>query len=91
MPIGLRFRRKSAADLARFWLSRRRFSINGSKISPKCCPNALRPPPKFPVSPLAADIIDDVLHKRRTLDEQVDGRSAHPGFETPQRSRPRTD
>jgi 16S rRNA (cytosine967-C5)-methyltransferase len=28
---------------------------------------------------IAADIIDGVLHKRRTLDEQLDGPAAHPG------------
>ena len=29
---------------------------------------------------IAADIIDGVLHKRRTLDDQLDGRGAHPGL-----------
>jgi 16S rRNA (cytosine967-C5)-methyltransferase len=28
---------------------------------------------------IAADILDGVLHKRRTLDEQLDGAAAHPG------------
>jgi 16S rRNA (cytosine967-C5)-methyltransferase len=31
---------------------------------------------------IAADILDGVLHKRRTLDEQVDGAAAHPGVKT---------
>src|SRR6202161_841468 len=31
---------------------------------------------------IAADILDGVLHKRRTLDEQLDGASAHPGLKT---------
>src|SRR5579872_4567467 len=29
---------------------------------------------------IAADIIDTVLHKRRPLDEQLDGVAAHPGL-----------
>jgi 16S rRNA (cytosine967-C5)-methyltransferase len=31
---------------------------------------------------IAADILDGVLHKRRTLDEQLDGGAAHPGLKT---------
>jgi len=31
---------------------------------------------------IAADILDGVLHKRRTLDEQLDGPTAHPGVKT---------
>jgi 16S rRNA (cytosine967-C5)-methyltransferase len=31
---------------------------------------------------IAADILDGVLHKRRTLDEQLDGASAHPGLKS---------
>src|ERR1700727_1925813 len=31
---------------------------------------------------IAADILDGVLHKRRTLDEQLDGSAAHPGLKT---------
>jgi 16S rRNA (cytosine967-C5)-methyltransferase len=31
---------------------------------------------------VAADILDGVLHKRRTLDEQLDGPSAHPGLKS---------
>jgi 16S rRNA (cytosine967-C5)-methyltransferase len=31
---------------------------------------------------IAADILDGVLHKRRTLDEQLDGAGAHPGLKT---------
>ena len=31
---------------------------------------------------IAADILDGVLHKRRTLDEQLDGAAAHPGPKT---------
>jgi 16S rRNA (cytosine967-C5)-methyltransferase len=31
---------------------------------------------------IAADILDGVLHKRRTLDEQLDGGGAHPGLKT---------
>ncbi len=31
---------------------------------------------------IAADILDGVLHKHRTLDEQLDGVAAHPGLKT---------
>ncbi len=31
---------------------------------------------------IAADILDGVLHKHRTLDEQLDGTAAHPGLKT---------
>jgi 16S rRNA (cytosine967-C5)-methyltransferase len=31
---------------------------------------------------IAADILDGVLHKHRTLDEQLDGAGAHPGVKT---------
>jgi 16S rRNA (cytosine967-C5)-methyltransferase len=31
---------------------------------------------------IAADILDGVLHKHRTLDEQLDGASAHPGLKS---------
>ncbi len=31
---------------------------------------------------IAADILDGVLHKHRTLDDQLDGASAHPGLKT---------
>src|ERR1700694_5114222 len=37
---------------------------------------------------IAADILDGVLHKQRTLDEQLDGAGAHPGLKTlPDRDR----
>jgi 16S rRNA (cytosine967-C5)-methyltransferase len=47
------------------------------------------PPPRFATPSevpglaarrIAADIVDAVLHKRRTLDEQLDGAGAHPGL-----------
>src|SRR5438105_15476527 len=31
---------------------------------------------------IAADILDGVLHKHRTLDEQLEGAAAHPGLKT---------
>src|SRR6201988_4052848 len=31
---------------------------------------------------IAADIVDGVLHKHRTLDDQLDGSGAHPGLKT---------
>jgi 16S rRNA (cytosine967-C5)-methyltransferase len=37
---------------------------------------------------IAADIVDGVLHKHRTLDDQLDGAAAHPGLKTlPDRDR----
>src|ERR1700747_3560789 len=30
----------------------------------------------------AADVLDGVLHKHRTLDDQLDGAAAHPGLKT---------
>ena len=37
---------------------------------------------------IAADILDGVLHKRRTLDDQLDGAGAHPGLKSlPDRDR----
>ncbi len=37
---------------------------------------------------IAADILDGVLHKQRTLDDQLDGAGAHPGLKTlPDRDR----
>src|ERR1700761_7364024 len=47
------------------------------------------PPQRFALPPevpglaarrIAADILDGVLHKHRTLDEQLDGAAAHPGL-----------
>ena len=47
------------------------------------------PPPRFATPSevpglaarrIAADVIDGVLHKHRTLDDQLDGTSAHPGL-----------
>ena len=49
------------------------------------------PPSRFAVPPevpglaarrIAADILDGVLHKHRTLDDQLDGAAAHPGLKT---------
>src|SRR3974377_577929 len=31
---------------------------------------------------IAADVLDGVLHKHRTLDDQLDGAGAHPGLKT---------
>ncbi len=38
---------------------------------------------------IAADILDGVLHKHRTLDDQLDGAGAHPGLKTLADPRPR--
>jgi 16S rRNA (cytosine967-C5)-methyltransferase len=49
------------------------------------------PPQRFALPPevpglaarrIAADILDGVLHKHRTLDDQLDGAGAHPGLKT---------
>ncbi|WGD52593.1 transcription antitermination factor NusB [Bradyrhizobium sp. CB1650] len=43
------------------------------------------PPPEVPglaARRIAADIVDGVLHKHRTLDDQLDGAGAHPGLKT---------
>ncbi|WP_375306367.1 transcription antitermination factor NusB [Bradyrhizobium sp. A11] len=43
------------------------------------------PPPEVPglaARRIAADIVDGVLHKRRTLDDQLDGSGAHPGLKS---------
>jgi len=43
------------------------------------------PPPEVPglaARRIAADILDGVLQKRRTLDEQLDGAGAHPGLKS---------
>jgi 16S rRNA (cytosine967-C5)-methyltransferase len=49
------------------------------------------PPPEVPglaARRIAADIVDGVLHKHRTLDDQLDGAGAHPGLKTlPDRDR----
>jgi 16S rRNA (cytosine967-C5)-methyltransferase len=38
--------------------------------------------PGLAVRRIAADILDGVLHRRRTLDEQLDGVAAHPGLKS---------
>jgi len=44
--------------------------------------------PGLPARRIAADILDGVLHKHRTLDDQLDGAGAHPGLKTlPDRDR----
>src|SRR3954471_12341723 len=43
------------------------------------------PPPEVPgfaARRIAADILDGVLHKHRTLDDQLEGAGAHPGLKT---------
>src|SRR6195256_7077194 len=54
------------------------------------CPRSM-PPQRFALPSevpglaarrIAADILDGVLHKHRTLDEQLDGAAAHPGLKT---------
>ena len=46
-------------------------------------PSRFAPPSEVPglvTRRIAADILDGVLHRRRTLDEQLDGSAAHPGL-----------
>lgn len=48
-------------------------------------PSRYAPPTEVPglaARRIAADILDGVLHKHRTLDEQLDGTGAHPGLKT---------
>jgi 16S rRNA (cytosine967-C5)-methyltransferase len=48
-------------------------------------PSRFVPPTEVPglaARRIAADILDGVLHKRRTLDDQLDGAAAHPGLKT---------
>lgn len=48
-------------------------------------PSRFAPPTEVPglaARRIAADILDGVLHKRRMLDEQLDGAAAHPGVKT---------
>ncbi len=57
---------------------------------PKDCllhmkPSRFAPPTEVPglaARRIAADILDGVLHKRRMLDDQLDGAGAHPGLKT---------
>jgi 16S rRNA (cytosine967-C5)-methyltransferase len=48
-------------------------------------PSRFAPPSEVPglvTRRIAADILDGVLQRRRTLDEQLDGAAAHPGLKT---------
>jgi 16S rRNA (cytosine967-C5)-methyltransferase len=48
-------------------------------------PSRFAPPSEVPglaTRRIAADILDGVLHRRRTLDEQLDGAAAHPGLKS---------
>src|SRR6201984_1465898 len=68
------------------------FAFDGMRRTRNCLSFKYRssmPPQKFARSPevpglaarrIAADILDGVLHKRRTLDDQLDGSGAHPGL-----------
>ena len=46
------------------------------------CPTSATEVPGLAARRIAADILDGVLHKRRTLDDQLDGAAAHPGLKT---------
>ncbi len=59
-----------------------------------CRTQRFAPPSEVPglaARRIAADILDGVLHKHRTLDDQLDGAGAHPGLEDAVRPRPRAD
>ncbi len=48
-------------------------------------PSQFVPPAEVPglaARRIAADILDGILHKQRTLDDQLDGTAAHPGLKT---------
>jgi 16S rRNA (cytosine967-C5)-methyltransferase len=49
-------------------------------ISPRHAPSVQAEVPGFAARRIAADILDGVLRRARPLDEQLDGRSAHPGL-----------
>ena len=52
---------------------------------PHMKPSRFAPPTEAPglaARRIAADILDGVLHKRRMLDDQLDGAGAHPGLKT---------
>src|SRR6202171_6112628 len=68
------------------WHEPKRFSLS---FPPRC--SRSMPPQRFALPSevpglaarrIAADILDGVLHKRRTLDDQLDGAGAHPGLKT---------
>ena len=55
------------------------------RLAPSCLLYRFAPPTEVPglaARRIAADILDGVLHKRRTLDDQLDGAAAHPGLKT---------
>src|SRR5258707_8636648 len=64
-------------------------SRNANRLDPRCChsmplqrfalPSEV---PGLAARRIAADILDGVLHKHRTLDDQLDGAAAHPGLKT---------
>src|SRR5205809_1669147 len=66
---GLSVKRQSLSDLPRCFRSMpsQRFALT-SEV------------PGFAARRIAADILDGVLHKHRTLDEQLEGAGAHPGL-----------
>src|ERR1700716_4463369 len=58
---------------------------NPPRCSRSMPPQRSAPPSEVPglaARRIAADILDGVLHKRRTLDEQLDGAGVHPGLKT---------
>jgi 16S rRNA (cytosine967-C5)-methyltransferase len=60
-------------------------SVVSKAISTFMPPVRFAPPTEVPglaARRIAADILDGVLHKRRTLDDQLDGAAAHPGLKT---------
>jgi 16S rRNA (cytosine967-C5)-methyltransferase len=61
------------------------YSVVSKAISTFMPPVRFAPPTEVPglaARRIAADILDGVLHKRRTLDDQLDGAAAHPGLKT---------
>ena len=60
-------------------------NLSLSEILPLMPPSRFAVPAEVPglaARRIAADILDGVLHKQRTLDDQLDGAGAHPGLKS---------
>src|ERR1700692_4777600 len=64
-------------------MSVKRQSLSSPRCSRSMPPQRFALPSEVPgltARRIAADILDGVLHKHRTLDEQLEGAGAHPGL-----------
>src|SRR5258707_13288328 len=72
-----------ACDLFDYMRANRESPFNPPRCSHSMPPQRFALPSEVPglaARRIAADILDGVLHKHRTLDEQLDGAGAHPGL-----------